>query len=339
MNCPELRVTTIWPLDGPGYRIGRFKSLRLSSIFIKISKVLTVFGATGKQGGSVVEAVLADKKLSSEFKIRAITRDVNKPAARDLAAKGVDVVAADLSTAESAAPAVQGAHTVFVVTNFWETMSAKTEEAQGRAVTDAAKAAGVQHLIFSTLLNVSEATDGRLTHIVHFDSKARIAQYMRGSGVPSSFVMPGVFMNDFIHFIRKGEDGDYDLALPIDGDKSRMPMLLASADTGRFVKIAIKNYPEYVGKDILAASAYMTPNQLMSEWSEVMGKKGKYVQLSEDVFKSTLPPPTAQVIYENMLLMEEPGYYAGGDLNPFLNLLDEKPTTWKQFVEANKDKW
>jgi uncharacterized protein YbjT (DUF2867 family) len=57
-----------------------------------MSKILTIFGATGKQGGSVVEAILADKKLSSEFTIRAITRDINKPAAKELAAKGVDVV-------------------------------------------------------------------------------------------------------------------------------------------------------------------------------------------------------------------------------------------------------
>ncbi|KAJ4198924.1 hypothetical protein NW757_014862, partial [Fusarium falciforme] len=85
-----------------------------------MSKILTIFGATGKQGGSVVEAILADKKFSSEFTIRAVTRDINKPAAKELAAKGVDVVVADLSTAESVALAVQGAHTVFVVTNFWE---------------------------------------------------------------------------------------------------------------------------------------------------------------------------------------------------------------------------
>ncbi|KAJ4175434.1 hypothetical protein NW767_015784, partial [Fusarium falciforme] len=253
------------------------------------------------------------------------------PAAKELAAKGVDVVVADLSTAESVAPAVQGAHTVFVVTNFWEIMSAETEELQGKAVTDAAKAAGVQHLIFSTLLNVSEASGGRLTHVVHFDSKARIAHYMRDSGVPSSFIWPGAFMDDFTQYIRKGEGGDYVLALPIDGDKAQMPLFLASADMGKFVKLAITNYPEYVGKDILAASAYLTPNQLMAEWSEATGKKGKYVQLPEDSFKSHMPPPVAQLIYENMLLMEDPGYYAGGELAPFLNALDEKPTTWKQF--------
>ncbi|KAL5603895.1 hypothetical protein FOVSG1_006645 [Fusarium oxysporum f. sp. vasinfectum] len=304
-----------------------------------MSKVLTVFGATGKQGGSVIQTVLADKKLSSEFAIRAVSRDINKPASKELAAKGVKVVAADLSDAGSLASAVHGAHTVFVVTNFWETMSAETEELQGKAVTDAAKAAGVQHIVFSALLNVSEASGGRLTHIVHFDSKARIAQYMRDSGIPCSFVWPGAFMDDFIQYIRKSGDDEYVLALPIDGDKAQMPLFLASSDMGKFVKLAIANYPKYVGKDIFAAAAYLTPNQLMREWSEATGKKGKYMQLPEDVFKSHMPPQVAQLIYENMLLMEDPGYYANGELAPFLNALDEQPTTWKQFARANQDKW
>lgn len=66
----------------------------LSNEFINMSKVLTIFGATGKQGGSVVQTILADKKLSSEFTIRAVSRDINKPAAKELAAKGVEMVAA-----------------------------------------------------------------------------------------------------------------------------------------------------------------------------------------------------------------------------------------------------
>lgn len=112
-------------------------------------------------------------------------------------------------------------------------MSAEIEELQGRAVTDAAKAAGVHHIVFSALLNVSEASGGRLTHIVHFDSKAHISQYMRDSGVPCSFVWPGAFMDDFIQYIRKSGDDEYVLALPINGDKAQMPLFLASADMGK----------------------------------------------------------------------------------------------------------
>jgi uncharacterized protein YbjT (DUF2867 family) len=66
-----------------------------------MSKILTVFGATGNQGGSVVRAILNDPALSKEFKIRGITRDVSKPAAKALASKGVEVVAVSFAIATS----------------------------------------------------------------------------------------------------------------------------------------------------------------------------------------------------------------------------------------------
>lgn len=304
-----------------------------------MSKLLAVFGATGNQGGSVIRTILEDPVLSKEFKIRGVTRDVKKQSSKDLEAKGVEMVEADMSTPEAAAPAVKGAHTVFVVTNFWESMSAATEIAQGKAVADAAKAAGVQHLIFSSLINTAEASKGRLSHITHFDGKAEIGRYMQGTGIPTTLVLPGLFMTEFLNFIKKNEDDAYLLALPIDGDKGQVPVFLPAADMGKFVKIAIKNYPSYTGKQILAASAYISPNQLMAEWSEVTGKEGKYVQVDAEVFKSFLPPPVAQELLENMLLLENPGYYAGQDLQPSHDLLDEKPTTWKQFVEKNKSHW
>jgi uncharacterized protein YbjT (DUF2867 family) len=200
-----------------------------------MSKILTVFGATGNQGGSVIRAILDDPVLSAEFKIRGVTRDVKKQASRDLEVRGVEMVQADMASPEAAAPAVQGAHTVFVVTNFWESMSAATEIAQGKAVTDAAKAAGVQHLIFSSLINAAQASNGRLSHISHFDGKAEIAVYMQDSGVPTTFVLPGLFMTELRNFIRKGEDGVYRLALPIDGDKGQVPAFLPTADMGKYM--------------------------------------------------------------------------------------------------------
>jgi uncharacterized protein YbjT (DUF2867 family) len=62
-----------------------------------MSNVITVFGATGRQGGSVIKAILADSTLSATFKIRAITRDVSKPVAQALAKKGVEVISVCLS--------------------------------------------------------------------------------------------------------------------------------------------------------------------------------------------------------------------------------------------------
>lgn len=243
-----------------------------------------------------------------------------------------------MSSTESLASAVKDAHTVFLVTNFWETVSQDTEIAQGKAVTDASKAAGVKHIIASTLINVTEASKGKLTHLLHFDGKQKIEEYIRQSGVSSTFVLPGFFMSNFFDMIRKNEDGSYVLAWPVSGDKAQIPVFDAAQDTGDFVKAALtQDAPS--GKQILAAANYLTPSQLVAEFAEVTGKPANYAQIPGDLFKSFLPPAIAEELYENMLLLEDPGYYAGADLAESLALLDRKPTTWKAFVEANKQKW
>jgi uncharacterized protein YbjT (DUF2867 family) len=139
-----------------------------------------------------------------------------------------------MSSPEAAAPAVEGAHSVFMVTNFWETMSDKVEIAQGKAVTDASKAAGVQHLIFSSLINVADASKGRLSHVTHFDGKAKIEQYIRASGIRATFVQPGLFMSGFFSFFKKQDDGSLAWAMPdgVKADQAKLPLFDAAADTG-----------------------------------------------------------------------------------------------------------
>jgi uncharacterized protein YbjT (DUF2867 family) len=138
-----------------------------------------------------------------------------------------------MSSVEQAAPAVEGAHTVFLVTNYWETMSPEIEVSQGKAVTDAAKAAGVKHLIFSSALNTTEISNGDLPNLEHFVSKATIEQYIRDSGVPGTFVIAGFFMSNLFESIRKNEEGVYVLALPVSSDKAQVPLLAARGDTGK----------------------------------------------------------------------------------------------------------
>ncbi|KAG6042121.1 hypothetical protein E4U41_005669 [Claviceps citrina] len=305
--------------------------------------LLTVFGATGNQGGSVIRAVLADESLSREFTIRGVTRDVNKPAAQALAAQGVEMVQADMSSPQQALPAVQNAHTVFLATNFWESGSAAVELSQGKAVADAAKTAHVQHLIFSSLINVSDASGGRLSHVTHFDAKAQIEDYIRASGVPATFVQPGLFMTGLLSFIRNKGDEDLVWAMPegVKAHEAQLPLLDAAADTGLFVKAAMKHFPDTAGRRILAATAYYTPARIVAELEEVTGRQVAYVESPHDFFKSFLPPHAAQELLENMLLLQDPGYYAGADLQPSLELLgeDDKPTTWKAFAQKHKSNW
>jgi uncharacterized protein YbjT (DUF2867 family) len=138
---------------------------------------------------------------------------------------------ADLNSKESLQSALEGSHTVFLVTNYWETANPEVEITQGKNVTDVAKEVGVQHLIFSSLLHVTKTTNGRLTHVPHFDGKADVEQYIRDSGVPATFYLPGYFMSNFDMAIRPGEDGTLTLALPISKD-AKFPLIDAKADTG-----------------------------------------------------------------------------------------------------------
>ena len=102
---------------------------------------------------------------------------------------------------------------------------------------------------------------------------------------------------------------------------------------------AIKKDPSGTGKQIYAATDYFTPKRLISEFSEAIEKPANFVQIPGETFKSFLPPPVAQELLENMLLMEDPGYFAGADLKASLDMLDEKPISWKKFVEDNKEQW
>ena len=136
-----------------------------------------------------------------------------------------------MNSVESIAPAVEGAHTVFLVTNYWESTSKDVEYSQGKNVADTANAAGVSHFIFSSLVHVTEVTGGRLSHVPHFDGKAEVEKYIRQIGIPATFVLPGYFMSN-LRQMRKGEDGVYTLAFPV-SNAAQFP-LFDPADTGKF---------------------------------------------------------------------------------------------------------
>lgn len=147
-----------------------------------------------------------------------------------------------MNTAEQVTPAVKDAHTVFLVTNYWEINSGNGEIAQGKAVADACKTAGVKQLVFSSLLDTNKISNGRLTHIKHFEGKAEIEEYIRQINVPATFVLPGFFASNLFTSIRKNEDGSYAWALPGHGDKTQVPIFDVQSDMGKFSPSTINYY-------------------------------------------------------------------------------------------------
>ncbi|KAH9203996.1 hypothetical protein DL95DRAFT_398871 [Leptodontidium sp. 2 PMI_412] len=304
-----------------------------------MSKLITVFGATGNQGGSVIKAILADPQLSKEYKIRGLTRDTSKKSAQELAKQGVEVVSADLNSVDSLAIALKGSHTVFLVTNYWETANGDIEYAQGKNVTDVAKKVGVSYIIFSSLHHVTEATKGRLSHVPHFDSKANIEKYIRASGLKSTFVLPGYYMSNFTQMITKAGGGSYQLFYPVDGKKTKFPLFDAANDTGLFVKATLKNADKMEGKQVLEATGYYTPEEIVDTFSKVTGKKAVFIKVTPQQYLASLPEAIAEEYLENQLFVEEPGYFLGESLDPSLKLLDAKPTSWADFVKKNASAW
>jgi len=138
-----------------------------------------------------------------------------------------------LNSKDSLKSALQGSHTVFLATNYWEAADPQVELTQGKNVSDVAKEVGVSHMIFSSLYNVTEATAGRLKHVPHFDTKADIEKYIRASGFPvTSFILPGYFMSNYTQMLQKGADGNYTLAYPV-GKVAKFPLFAAAEDTGQ----------------------------------------------------------------------------------------------------------
>jgi len=104
-----------------------------------MSKLLVIIGATGNQGGSVIKSILADPNASKQFKLRGVTRDVSKSAAKALTEQGVEMVSADLNDKASLVKAFEGAYGAYAITDFWATMDKDAEVKQGKNMADAAK--------------------------------------------------------------------------------------------------------------------------------------------------------------------------------------------------------
>ncbi|KAL2063524.1 hypothetical protein VTL71DRAFT_5329 [Oculimacula yallundae] len=304
-------------------------------------KVLVVFGATGVQGGSVVKAILGDAKMRETWTVRGVTRDVSKPSSKALENLGAETVAADLNNASTLKTALQGAYAVFAVTNYWESHSADVEMKQGKAMADAAKEAGVQHFVWSSLLNVSELTKGVLTKVLHFDSKAHIEQYIRATEMPATFFLPGFYMSNLPGGNFRQVNDEWTLALPMPGS-APIPLLNTADDVGKFVKGILLNREKVLGKRIFGATDYYTVDQIVKEFKEQFpeaGKTAKAVELPHEVFKKVLgdkgmPANTQEELLQNMRLMPEFGYYGGGSLDESHSILVDKLTTWKEFMAA-----
>ena len=192
-------------------------------------KIIVVFGATGAQGGGVARAILSDP--NSEFSVRAATRDVNSDKAKELAQLGAELVEADIDDEASIEKALKGAYGAYFVTFYWAHFSPQRERAQAHNMAKAAKAAGLQHAIWSTLEDTREWVplhDDRMPTLMgehkvpHFDAKGESDKFFTELGVPTTFLRASFYWDNFIFFgsgPKKGPDGKYYITFPLDDKK------------------------------------------------------------------------------------------------------------------------
>ena len=242
-------------------------------------KLIAVIGATGQQGGAVVRALQAQ----GQFKVRALTRNPAKH--RGLAE---EVLEADLDRSESLKAAFEGAHGVFLVANFWE--PGTDELKQATAAVRAAKAAGVKHLVWSTLPDVETISGGKF-HVPHFTGKARIDRIVREAGfVNHTFVIAPFFYQNLVGALapQKQADGSLGWALPFDPDLRSIHMgninELGNIVAGAFAHPDQAGHGEYLP----LVGDFMSFNEIVDTLNR-QGHEFSFKQVPKEVFATSFP--------------------------------------------------
>ena len=303
-------------------------------------KTIAVVGATGAQGGGLVRAILADP--SGGYAARAVTRDPASDKAKALAQQGAEVIAANVDDKASLRRAFDGAHGAFCVTFFWDHFSPEKEQAEARAMAEAAKEAGVKHVIWSTLEDTRQRvplTDDRLPTLMgkykvpHFDAKGEADAFFREL-TPATCLRTSFYWDNLIYFgmgPKPGPDGTLAFTMPM-ADK-KLPGI-AAEDIGRCAYGVFKR-ADLIGKTVGIAGEHLTGAQMAAALSKALGKTVVYNAVSPEAFRKFGFPGAEDL--GNMFqykAMFETEYCGARDL-AFSRSLNPQLQTFAQWLEAN----
>jgi uncharacterized protein YbjT (DUF2867 family) len=299
-------------------------------------RVIAVAGATGAQGGGLIRAILNDP--AGGFTARALTRNVNSEKAKALAQAGAEVVAADLDDLESVKKAFKGAYGAYCVTFFWEHFSPEKELAHAKTMAEAAKHAGVQHVIWSTLEDTRKwvpLSDNRMPTLMgkykvpHFDAKGEADQIFRDLKLPVTFLLTSFYWDNLIYFgmgPKEIHDGNLSISLPM-GDK-KLPGI-AAEDIGKCAYGIFKKGKEYIGKTVGIVGESLTMAQMAEKMSLALGREVRYHEISPDAYRKLGFPGSQDLGNMFQFKREFENYFCGArdpklarSLNPSLLTFD-----------------
>jgi uncharacterized protein YbjT (DUF2867 family) len=263
----------------------------------KADRIVLVTGATGRQGGAVVNHM-----LPKGWKLRALTRESpSGPAAQRLAARGIEVVQGDLEDSASLERAASGVYGVYSVQDFWA-VGAKREVQQGKNMADAARKAGVDHFVYSSVGGAERNSD-----ITHWESKWEIEKYIRKVGLPATMIRPAAFMENY--YIDQVEIGILKGTLmdPVRGNKPYQT--IAAGDIGGFVALAFERPKEFIGTELEIAGSELTNIEAAQVFSRVLAKPVRFRKLPMPIVRLIL----GKEFYEMFRWFNESGFKADID--------------------------
>lgn len=288
-------------------------------------KIIAVIGATGSQGKGVIDSLVNE----GTFKARAITRNPEKYAGR-----AAEVVKGDLTDLASLTEAFKNAHGVFVVTNFWE---GADEMAQGKLAIQAAKNAGVNHFIWSTLPDVEKISQGKFD-VPHFTGKAKVDELVKEAGFDNfTFVQAPFYFQNLSGMLspQAQQDGTIGWTLPIDPNKKVIHMADIN-DLGKVVTGAFLN-PDKVGR-----GSYLSLATELNSFNDVIavfrdnGKAYSFTQVPGEVFSTFFDG--AKEISEMMAYFETHSYMgaeAESQIQLAKDIATEKFISLNQWIKQN----
>lgn len=255
-------------------------------------KIIAVFGATGAQGGGLAKAILSDP--NSEFAVRAVTRDINTDKAQELARLGAELVSADIDDPATVERALQGAYGAYFVTFYWAHFSPEKEREEARIFANAAKTAGLKHVIWSTLedtRNWVPLSDNSMPTLMgsykvpHFDAKGESDKFFLEAGVPVTFLRASFYWDNLIYFgsgPKKGPDGKYYITFPLDDKKMAG---IAAEDIGKCAYGIFRKGPELAGKTIGIAGEHLSGQEMAEALSKALKQEVRYNNVTPETFR------------------------------------------------------
>jgi uncharacterized protein YbjT (DUF2867 family) len=311
---------------------------------MSVNKVIAVVGATGAQGGGRVRAILNDP--NGGFNARVLTRDVNGAKAKEFSRLGAEVVATDIDNPESLKKAFEGAYGVYCVTFFWAHFSPEKEMAEAQAMAEAAKAAAVQHVIWSTMedsRNWVPLSDNRIPtlhgkyKVPHCDAKGASDHFFTDAECPTTFLRTSFYWDNFINFgmgPKKGPDGKLAITFPM-GDK-KLPSI-ASEDIGGCAYGIFKKGTEFIGRTVAISGENLTCAQLAAAFAEVLEKEVHYNNVPAEVYRGLGFPGAEDLGNMFQFNRDFEEYYCGARSPDFARSLNPSLQDFKMWLTRNKN--